>query len=396
MQNNREHKNFDTDTTNHIVAYEISIIIVNYNVRYFLEQCLQSIFDACNNISAEVIVVDNNSHDTSCEMIKEKFSKVTLIVNKKNTGFSTANNQGVAIAKGKYVLILNPDTVIAEDTFEKTLQFAKTKANLGAVGIKLIDGIGNYLPESKRGLPTPKVAINKLVGIKTNKYYASHLQENENGKIDILVGAFMFMERTVYNEVNGFDEDYFMYGEDIDLSYKIIKAGYDNYYFSGTKIIHYKGESTKKDLKYLNNFYGAMQIFYQKHFKLPVFYNAFMRLGIQFWKSLQYIKLCSNKEPSKLINKFIYIGKDAATFAKIKNSINTALAINHTDITIKNIIENKPDTVIFDNNAIKNKDIINTIEILNGKNIQFRFIPKKCNFIIGSDDSINKGNIIFF
>ncbi|HIP26962.1 MAG TPA: glycosyltransferase family 2 protein, partial [Flavobacteriaceae bacterium] len=220
----------------------LSIIIVNYNVKYFLKQCLQSVFDACKNISAEVIVVDNNSDDLSCEMVEKFFPKVKLIANKKNTGFSTANNQGVAIAKGKYVLILNPDTVVAEDTFEKILAFAITKNNLGALGVKLIDGTGRFLPESKRGIPTPKTSINKIIGITNKKYYANHLQENENGKIEILVGAFMFMKRSIYNEVNGFDEDYFMYGEDIDLSYKILKKGYKNYYLTDTKIIHYKGE----------------------------------------------------------------------------------------------------------------------------------------------------------
>ncbi|HIE46070.1 MAG TPA: glycosyltransferase family 2 protein, partial [Flavobacteriaceae bacterium] len=150
----------------------LSIIIVNYNVKYFLKQCLQSVFDACKNISAEVIVVDNNSDDLSCEMVEKFFPKVKLIANKKNTGFSTANNQGVAIAKGKYVLILNPDTVVAEDTFEKILAFAITKNNLGALGVKLIDGTGRFLPESKRGIPTPKTSINKIIGINTKKYYA--------------------------------------------------------------------------------------------------------------------------------------------------------------------------------------------------------------------------------
>ena len=375
---------------------DISIIIVNYNVRYFLEQCLHSVFDACKNISTEVIVVDNNSHDSSCEMIEDKFPKVKLIANKENTGFSTANNQGVAIAKGEYVLILNPDTVVAEDTFEKILQFARATTNLGSIGVKLIDGTGNFLPESKRGIPTPKVSINKLLGSNTEKYYANHILENGNGKIDILVGAFMFMKRTVYNEVKGFDEDYFMYGEDIDLSYKILKKGYSNYYFSGTKIIHYKGESTKKDLKYLNNFYGAMQIFYKKHFKINLFYDVLMSLGIQFWKFVQYFKLNNQKTKKRTINKFIYIGKNETSFTKIKNIFNAELAIYHTAISIENIVVNLPDTIIFDNNNITNKEIINTIEILKNKNITFRFIPKTCDFIIGSDNSFNKGNVLKF
>ena len=375
---------------------EISIIIVNYNVRYFLEQCLQSVFDACKNISAEVIVVDNNSHDDSCEMISTKFKQVKLIANKKNTGFSTANNQGVDIAKGEYVLILNPDTVVAEDTLKKILTFAKSKINLGAIGIKLIDGTGKFLPESKRGIPIPKVSINKILGLKDNKYYASHLQKNDTGKIEILVGAFMFMKRSIYNEVKGFDEEYFMYGEDIDLSYKIIKKGYDNYYFGDASIIHYKGESTKKDIKYLNNFYGAMKIFYKKHFTLNPLYDLIMNLGIHFWKRIQYFRLKNNTTISNPITKYIYIGTNESTFAKIKAKLNSELAIYHTSINLENIISNKIDTIIFDNNSISNKEIIETIEKLFKNNLQFRFIPKACDFFIGSDNSISKGNIIKF
>ncbi len=220
---------------------QLSVIIVNYNVRYFLEQCLLSVEKALRGIEGEIIVVDNISPDDSCEMVKKEFPKVILIENKENVGFSKANNQGVAVAKGDFVLILNPDTVVAEDTFSKILFEAKKRPNLGMLGVKLIDGTGRFLPESKRGLPTPKVAFNKLFGISsttTGKYYATHLDENESGVIDILVGAFMLMQRKKYNEVAGFDEDYFMYGEDIDLSYKLLKKGYQNYYFPFNQIIH--------------------------------------------------------------------------------------------------------------------------------------------------------------
>ena len=383
------------------MSKELSIIIVNYNVKHFLEQCLQSVFDACKNINAEVIVVDNNSHDASCEMITQKFSDVKIIANKDNTGFSKANNQGVAIAKGEYVLILNPDTVVAEDTFEKILDFAKTKNNLGALGVKLIDGTGTFLPESKRGIPTPKVSFNKLTGIsskQTGKYYASHLKENEAGVIEVLVGAFMLIKRSIYNEVKGFDEDYFMYGEDIDLSYKIHKKGYQNYYYPKTKIIHYKGESTKKDVKYLKHFYGAMKIFYDKHFKLNIIYDFLMSFGIKLWYNLQYFKLKKNKAQSNSIKNFIYIGENSSAFSKIKDLLKSDLAINHTAILIDDILSNNVDTVIFDNNYINNKDIIEAMELLHKKNTKtrFRFIPKRSNFIIGSDNSIDQGKIINF
>jgi GT2 family glycosyltransferase len=378
---------------------DLSIVIVNYNVRYFLEQCLHSVFDACKNISSEIIVVDNISHDDSCEMVTKIFPEVKLIANKENVGFSKANNQGVAIANGDYILILNPDTVVAEDTFEQILSFAKKKSNLGILGIKLIDGKGDFLPESKRGIPTPKVSFNKLTGIsskQTGKYYASHLNHNESGVVEILVGAFMLIKRSIYNEVKGFDEDYFMYGEDIDLSYKILKKGYQNYYYSETQIIHYKGESTKRDVKYLKYFYGAMTIFYKKHFKLNIIYDFLMSFGIQFWYLLKYFKLKHKENPAKTIKKFIYIGENASTFAKLKTLIKSDLAIHHEGIILDDIKANKVDTIIFDNNDMSNKSIISAIQNLKNQGISFRFIPKNCHYFIGSDCSVGKGNVTQF
>ena len=211
-----------------------------------MELCLKSVQEATTNINAEIIVVDNNSEDGSCQMVQTLFPNVNLIENKFNYGFSKGNNIGVRHAKGEYICILNPDTIIAEDTFIKLLAFAENKDNLGIVGCKLINGIGSFLPESKRNIPYVKAALLKLVG-NPSCYYANHLKENETGKADVLVGAFMLMKREVYIQMSGFDEDYFMYGEDIDLSYKVKKAGYDNFYFSDTTIIHFKGESTLKD-----------------------------------------------------------------------------------------------------------------------------------------------------
>jgi GT2 family glycosyltransferase len=234
---------------------QLSVIILNFNVRYFLEQCVASVQEALSNIDGEIIVVDNNSSDDSCEMMKSRFPNVKLIRNTANYGFPKGNNIGVAQAKGNYICILNPDTVVAEDTFLKILAFAEKQKNIGIVGCKLIDGTGNFLPESKRGVPTPFVAFTKIFGLyklfpKTtlfNRYYAQHLSENETGKVDILVGAFMIMKRDLYLEIGGFDENCFMYSDDIDLSYTALKKGKSNYYFHETTVIHYKGESTVKD-----------------------------------------------------------------------------------------------------------------------------------------------------
>ena len=191
-------------------------------------------------IDGEIIVIDNNSQDDSCEMVAALFPEVQLIRNTSNVGFSKANNQAVEHAKGEYICILNPDTVVSEDTFTQLIAFADSKKNLGIVGCRLIDGTGNYLPESKRNVPIVKVAAQKMFGNGKN-YYANHLEQTDIGKVDILVGAFMFVKRDVYASVGGFDEDYFMYGEDIDISYKLIKQGFDNYYFGSTTVIHYKG-----------------------------------------------------------------------------------------------------------------------------------------------------------
>ena len=276
---------------------KLSIIIVNYNVKHFLEQCLYSVFGATKNVKSEVFVVDNNSVDGSCAMVKEKFPDVILIENKKNTGFSKANNQAIKIAKGEYILLLNPDTLVEEDTFEKVVAFMDKTPDAGGLGVKMIDGSGNFLPESKRGLPTPDVAFYKIFGLsklfpnskKFGKYHLTYLDKNKVHKIDVLSGAFMLMRKSVIDKVGMLDESYFMYGEDIDLSYRITLGGFNNYYFPDTTIIHYKGESTKKgSINYVRVFYKAMIIFAKNHFsgsnaKLLIFlinFAIYLRAGI--------------------------------------------------------------------------------------------------------------------
>jgi O-antigen biosynthesis protein len=254
---------------------ELSVIIVNYNVKHFLEQCLHSVLKASKNFSTQFFVVDNNSVDGSTQLVKEKFPQVHLIENKENVGFSKANNQAIRLAKGKYILLLNPDTVVEEDTFTKVIRFMDEHPLAGGLGVKMIDGKGNFLPESKRGLPTPWVAFYKMFGLsklfpkskKFGKYHLSYLDENKIHEVNVLAGAFMLLRKETLNKVGLLDETFFMYGEDIDLSYRITLGGYKNYYFPGTTIIHYKGESTKKgSLNYVKVFYKAMIIFAQKHF----------------------------------------------------------------------------------------------------------------------------------
>ncbi|MEZ4918633.1 MAG: glycosyltransferase [Saprospiraceae bacterium] len=269
----------------------LSVIIVNYNVRHFLEQALLSVRKALEGIESEVWVVDNNSVDDSVHMVQDKFPDVHLITNKHNPGFSVANNQAIERSKGEYVLLLNPDTLVEEDTFHRCLEFMDAHPDAGALGVKLIDGSGKYLPESKRGFPSPWVAFCKTSGLSSlfprsktfNGYYLGHLDENETHEVDVLVGCFMFIRKETLDKSGLLDEAFFMYGEDIDLSYRIKLAGYKNYYFPETQIIHYKGESTKKgSLNYVRTFYQAMIIFMRKHFsgRSAGLFVAMMQLAI--------------------------------------------------------------------------------------------------------------------
>ncbi|MFN0177107.1 MAG: glycosyltransferase family 2 protein [Saprospiraceae bacterium] len=253
----------------------LSVVIVNYNVRHFLEQALGSVRRALQGIDGEVWVVDNNSADDSVRMVRKRFPEVKLIVNTSNPGFAVANNQAIRQSTGEYVLLLNPDTLVEEDTFRKCLTFMDAHPEAGALGCKLLDGSGKFLPESKRGFPSPWVAFCKTFGLSSlfprssifNRYHLGHLPENEINEVDVLAGCFMFLRKTALDKCGLLDEAFFMYGEDIDLSYRIQQAGFKNYYFPETKIIHYKGESTKKGtLNYVRTFYQAMIIFARKHF----------------------------------------------------------------------------------------------------------------------------------
>jgi len=292
---------------------DLSIVIVNYNVKFFLEQCLHSVAKAISGISAEVFVVDNNSVDESCAMVKSKFPWVQLIENKENTGFSKANNQAMRIAKGRYILLLNPDTLVEEDSFQKSLDYMNARPKAGALSVKMIDGSGVYLPESKRALPTPKVSFYKIFGLTSMfprskefaRYYFGHLDEDENNEIEILPGAYMFMRKEALDKVGLLDESFFMYGEDIDLSYRILLGGYTNHYLAETTIIHYKGESTKKgSLNYVMVFYNAMLIFAKKHFsdKGLHFYSFFINLAIYLRAALSVCKRFVNKVALPLLD----------------------------------------------------------------------------------------------
>jgi len=284
---------------------KLSIVIVNYNVEYFLEQCLHSVYAALEGIDGEVWVVDNNSVDGSLDMLRRKFPQVKLIANKENVGFARANNQAIRQSEGEYILLLNPDTLVEPDTFSKCLDFMDRTPDAGGLGVKMLNGNGEFLPESKRGLPIPSVAFYKIFGLsklfpkskKFGAYHLTYLSPDEIHTVDILAGAFMLMRKSVLDKVGLLDEDYFMYGEDIDLSYRITQGGYKNYYFPETRIIHYKGESTKKSsVNYVYVFYNAMRIFANKHFsqKNARLFNWLITLAIWFRASLALLSRLFN------------------------------------------------------------------------------------------------------
>ena len=383
---------------------QLSVIILNYNVRYFLELCVLSVQSALEHIDGEIIVVDNNSQDDSVEMMKQRFPNVKLIENKDNSGFPKGNNTGVAIAQGEYICILNPDTVVAEDTFTKVLDFAERQKNLGIVGVKLIDGAGNFLPESKRGVPTPFVAFTKMTGLYKlfpkvqglGKYYAQQLSENETGKVDILVGAFMLIKRDLYQELGGFDENCFMYSDDIDLSYRALLKGKSNYYYHETTVIHYKGESTVKDSVYMKRFQEAMQFFYKKHFKVSLFFSFFMKTGILFFS---FVKMFQGQaKEKKAAQSYILYSSNDELINKMALKLQKKIFF-HDLKTEKMVISSKilsgtKTEMLLDSHYISFKEIISFIKLFKNRELTFKVLPKNTSFFIGSDNSNERGAII--
>lgn len=252
---------------------DISIVIVSYRVRRFLEQTLRAAQDALAGLSGEILVVDNHSADGTMEFVKPRFPGVKFIENEENVGFGRANNQAIMQARGEFTVILNPDTIITPACLLEPLQFMRSHVRCGAIGLHMVNGQGRFLPESKRGFPTPWVSFCKIFGLSKlfprspifAKYHLRYLSENEAHRVDILSGAFMFCRTRLLQDLGGFDTDFFMYGEDIDLSYRISLSGHECWYLP-TTMVHYKGESTYKDARYVRIFYGAMLIFYHKHF----------------------------------------------------------------------------------------------------------------------------------
>lgn len=382
---------------------QLSVVILNYNVRYFLEACLVSVQKATQNIAAEIIVVDNNSNDESCKMIKDRFPEIYLIENNENVGFPKGNNIGVEKAKGDYICILNPDTIVAEDTFTKILQFAEKQTNLGIIGCKMIDGSGAFLPESKRGVPTPWVAFTKVSGLYKyfpksplfNQYYAQNIPQSSTQKVAVLTGAFMILKRQLYQDVGGFDEACFMYSDDVDLSYTVTKKGLNNYYFANTTILHYKGESTQKDVLYMKRFQEAMTFFYKKHFNQSYLFTFFMKIGIKLFafKKMFTLKTFKATQPEC----YLIMSDNEALEDSITSKFNKNTVIINNIEGLRMLIgmaEKSNTEVIFDTKFISHSDMIQIMQDINQKNITFKIISPLNDYLIGSNTSEVRGEVI--
>lgn len=406
---------------------DLSVIIVSYNVRYFLEQCLLSVRRASENLECEVFVVDNNSADGSCSMVSREFPEMILIINNENRGFSAANNQALKIASGRYILLLNPDTIVDENTFKSCISFMDSHPDAGATGVRMINGKGKLLPESKRALPTPRTAFFKMSGLSYlfprsrffNRYYLGHLDSLETTKADIISGAFMFLRSESVRNTGLLDEEFFMYGEDVDYSYRLQKAGYNNYYFPEVKIIHYKGESTRKEnLNTVVNFYKAMLIFVRKHFsngsmkRFIHFIQAaiFLTAGISlmrksFRRALLPLKLLKSRialHPLAPSRRTVIVS-DQQGFSRVLDLLSSTGARNiisgrvsiieddHSEEVLGNLPQlkevlkiNRIREVIFTTRDINTSQIINSMHQISDYNITIRIASADENYLLGS------------
>jgi GT2 family glycosyltransferase len=401
----------------------LSIIIINYNVKYFLEQCLHSVIKATTGIDYEIIIVDNASSDGSRNYLENKFLNIRFEWNETNLGFAKANNQALRMARGEYILFLNPDTILPEDCLKKCIEHLSSHPGAGALGVCMLDGSGNFLKESKRGFPTPLAAFFKLTGLSTlfpksalfSRYHMGHLHPAANHETDVLAGAFMMVRKKVLDITGGFDESFFMYGEDIDLSYRIQEAGYKNLYFAECPILHFKGESTRHgSLNYVRLFYGAMAIFARKHYgsmragifsfsiHLAIWLRAFLSAAGHF---MQYLL----KGFNKLLPAPLRFSKDPVIVAnpagyervkrllqqnnQLKNSpqrIATSVDINDTigrlDELPLLVKKWSIQEIILCENGLSFKEIIRYCEIL-PKNLRIRISANNSGSIVGSDSS---------
>ena len=369
---------------------KLSVVIVNYNVKYFLEQCLDSLEQAAEGIDHEVIVVDNASTDGSTEYLTSRFPNIKWMACRENNGFSKGNNIAIAQAKGEYILLLNPDTIVTKEAITGCVEFMDTHADAGACGVYMLRTDGTFAPESRRALPTPFVAFCKMSGLSRmfpksrtfGRYYMLYLDKEEANPIEIISGAYMMLRRSTIEKTGALDEEFFMYGEDIDLSYRILKEGYKNYYLPH-RILHYKGESTNKSTyRYVHTFYRAMQLFFKKHYShysmlvsLPINIAIWTRAILAYIGNQFIHRKVTQETPS--INCMILANSDAIEEIKdilahkYKNGKHAFLEANEATLplghTSSDINLDGYDTVIYDTEAYSYSTILKLLNNGNGR-----------------------------
>ena len=374
---------------------QLSVVILNYNVRSFLMLCLDSVSRAIHGLDAEIIVVDNASRDDSETYVRRYFPQVKWIGNQENLGFPKGNNVGVEEAKGKYLLILNPDTVVPESLFHQLIQRLELR-KYGMLSCRLQDGQGQFLPESKRGIPTPWVAFTKVSGLyklskkKWGQYYASHLDEYQEGEAPILVGALMLMETSRYRRLGGFDPDCFMYSDDIDLSYRSLQLGQPNGYCPQVSAIHFKGESTLRDQVYAERFREAMNYFYRKHFKPSPVFNAVMHVGAYAFSLKKRFERGAQKAP---IAQYIYVGKSHARKLQLEEALGKKIAYYvSASSAMREITRPATTAVLWDTQDLSYAEILEVMRVQAYTGLRHRFLWK--NLLIGSDSSQDRGQVV--
>ena len=377
---------------------DLSVIIVSYNVEHFLHLCLESVYAATKNIRAEVIVIDNASADKSVDMVQKQFPSTRLIANIENLGYGKANNQAAKLAKGRYLCILNPDTIVSQNTFEQFIELHESNPNLGISGPQLIDGTGQFLRESKRGLPTIQAAVFKSLGLFKlspslfGQYYNLRLPQNQSGKTDVLVGAFMFLRKRLYDQLAGFDENFFMYGEDIDISHRSLKLGLTNFYLSEAKVIHFKGESTPKNKAYEKRFFNAMSYYYNKNFYHNWPLNYVFLLGSYVFSKVKRI-MSSRRDETKpvLVNNWILLSANPTLYKSVKANIFPSMKQCQSLLETLQVETNGLTGIVFDMRSIQWNEVISFMQLHQTRYI-YKFISADNKRIIGSSDVLSRGS----
>lgn len=375
---------------------KLSVIIVNYNVKYYAAQCLRSVRRAVESLDAEVFVVDNHSKDGSCDYLRRNFPWVSLIESNHNLGFARGNNIAIRRSRGEYVLLLNPDTIVGEDVLRRAVEFMDAHPAAGSAGVMMHNADGSVAPESRRALPSPMVAMKKMLGY-ISQYYMSHLPWDSPQRIEIVSGAFCMLRRSALNDIGLLDEDFFMYGEDIDLSYRLLKGGYENWYLP-LSIIHYKGESThKSSFRYVHVFYNAMLIFFGKHYssmswlislpiKTAIYLQAFLVL-LRMMPRMAMGRLGFEVRQRNDTPYYIYIG--SSEMQAVCADISKKKALDYCccdDIDSYEFKKNVSNVVVFDTDMFSYAAIIGKIKELAGHDIQLGTYSRQLSSIITPDE----------